>query len=55
MRPTWIVGLLADGISEAVVAQAAETVSPAALAPYHRWVPPLPQEEVIRLLPGHRR
>ncbi|MFJ5803793.1 hypothetical protein [Streptomyces decoyicus] len=55
LRSTWIVGLLANGISEAVVAQAAGMASLAALAPYHRWVPPLPQEEVIRLLHGHRR
>lgn len=55
LRSTWIVGLLAAGISEAVVAQAAGMASPAALAAYHRWVPPLPEEEVIRLLHGHRR
>jgi integrase len=55
LRSTWIVRLLADGISPAVVAQAAGMASTAALAPYHRWVPPLPREEVIRLLHGRRQ
>ncbi|QKV92953.1 hypothetical protein HUT19_15285 [Streptomyces sp. NA02950] len=53
LRSTWIVRLLAEGISPAVIASAAGMASPAGLAPYHRWVPPLPQEEVIRLLRGH--
>ncbi|MGW0825154.1 hypothetical protein [Streptomyces sp. NPDC002845] len=55
LRSTWIVGLLAEGISPAVVATAAGMTSPAGLAPYHQWVPPLPRKEVIRLLHGHRR
>ncbi|WP_338897765.1 hypothetical protein WBG99_21005 [Streptomyces sp. TG1A-60] len=55
LRSTWIVGLLADGISPSVVAAAAGMASPAGLAPHHQWVPPLPREEVIRLLHGHRR
>jgi integrase len=55
LRSTWIVRLLADGISPAVVAKAAGMSSTAALAPYHRWVPPLSREEVIRLLHGRRR
>ncbi|ANP52085.1 hypothetical protein AVL59_43735 [Streptomyces griseochromogenes] len=54
LRSTWIVGLLAEGISPSVVAEAAGMTSPAGLAPYHRWVPPLPREEVIRLLHGQR-
>jgi integrase len=55
LRSTWIVGLLAEGISPSVVAAAAGMSSPAGLAPYHEWVPPLPRREVIRLLHGHRR
>ena len=55
LRSTWIVRLLSDGVSPAAVASAAGMASPAGLAPYHRWVPPLPREEVIRLLRGPRR
>ncbi|WP_338683778.1 hypothetical protein QD712_25290 [Streptomyces acidiscabies] len=55
LRSTWIVGLLAEGINPAVVAAAAGMTSPAGLAPYHRWVPPLSRTEVLRLLHGHRR
>ncbi|GAB2992193.1 hypothetical protein GCM10023080_067540 [Streptomyces pseudoechinosporeus] len=55
LRSTWIVSLLADGIDPSVVATAAGMISPAGLAPYHRWVPPLPRKEVIRLLHGRRR
>lgn len=55
LRSTWIVGLLSEGISPAVVAAAAGMSSSAGLAPYHEWVPPLPRQEVIRLLHGHRQ
>ncbi|WP_244188712.1 hypothetical protein [Streptomyces yokosukanensis] len=55
LRSTWIVGLLANGINPSVVATAAGMSSPAGLAPYHQWVPPLPRKEVIRLLHGQRR
>ncbi|MDF2260479.1 hypothetical protein P2L57_33655 [Streptomyces ferralitis] len=55
LRSTWIVRLLAEGISPVVIASAAGMTSPAGLAPYHRWVPPLPGGEVVRLLRGHRR
>ncbi|GAA3360730.1 hypothetical protein GCM10017744_044510 [Streptomyces antimycoticus] len=55
LRSTWIVNLLATGISPAVVATAAGMTSPAGLAPYHQWVRPLPRKEVLRLLHGHRR
>ncbi|KNB50384.1 hypothetical protein AC230_00810 [Streptomyces caatingaensis] len=55
LRSTWIVRLLAEGVSPAVVASAAGMVSPAGLAPYHRWVPPLTDKEVVRLLRGRRR
>ncbi|MGW7043220.1 DUF4265 domain-containing protein [Streptomyces avermitilis] len=55
LRTTWIVGLLSEGISPSVVAEAAGMASPAGLAPYHRWVPPLPREEILRLLHRHRR
>ncbi|MGW5446816.1 hypothetical protein [Streptomyces asiaticus] len=55
LRSTWIVGLLAVGISPAVVATAAGLTSPTGLAPYHQWVPPLERKEVIRLLHGHGR
>jgi integrase len=55
LRSTWIVQLLAEGVSPAVVARAAGMTSPTGLAAYHRWVPALPGEAVIRLLRGSRR
>ncbi|MFD7552582.1 MULTISPECIES: hypothetical protein [unclassified Streptomyces] len=55
LRSTWIVGRLAEGISPVIVASAAGMASPAGLAPYHQWVPPLPEKEVVRLLRGRRR
>ncbi|ANH95424.1 hypothetical protein A8713_12990 [Streptomyces sp. SAT1] len=54
LRSTWIVGRLSEGISAEAVASAAGMASPASLAGYHRWVPPLPRAEVIRLLRGRR-
>ncbi len=54
LRSTWIVGRLSEGISPEAVASAAGMASPAGLAGYHHWVPPLPRDEVIRLLRGHR-
>lgn len=54
LRSTWIVGRLSEGISPEAVASAAGMASPAGLAGYHHWVPPLPRAEVIRLLRGRR-
>ncbi|SCK09473.1 hypothetical protein H180DRAFT_00468 [Streptomyces sp. WMMB 322] len=54
LRSTWIVNLLAEGVSPTVVADAAGMTSPAALSPYHHWVPPLAKGEVFRLLRGRR-
>lgn len=55
LRSSWIVELLSERIDPVVIARAAGMASPAALAPYHRWVPPLREEEVGRLLRGQRR
>ncbi|MFJ3254765.1 hypothetical protein ACIPK9_18125 [Streptomyces sp. NPDC086771] len=54
LRSTWIVGRLSEGISPEAVASAAGMASPAGLAGYHHWVPPLPRAKVIRLLRGRR-
>ncbi|WP_254705485.1 hypothetical protein [Streptomyces vilmorinianum] len=54
LRSTWIVGRLSEGISPEAVASAAGMASPAGLAGYHHWVPPLPRAEVIPLLRGRR-
>ncbi|MGO4459638.1 hypothetical protein AB4039_20420 [Streptomyces sp. M-16] len=54
LRSTWIVGRLSEGINPEAVASAAGMASPAGLAGYHHWVPPLPRAEVIRLLRGCR-
>jgi hypothetical protein len=54
LRSTWIVGRLSEGISPEAVASAAGMASPAGLAGYHHWVPPLPRAEVIRLLRSRR-
>ncbi|MGP3967409.1 hypothetical protein [Streptomyces sp. 6N223] len=55
LRSTWIVELLRERIDPAVVAMAAGMKSPAGLAAYHRWVPPIRDEEVDRLLRGRRQ
>ena len=51
-RSTWIVSLLCDRVPSDVVAKAAGLASSETLARYTHWVPPLTDEETLRLLRG---
>lgn len=55
LRTTWIVNLLRQRIDPVLVAKAAGMRSPAGLAPYFHWVPPLSTEQAAELLRGPLR
>jgi integrase len=55
LRSSWIVELLSARIDTNVVAAAAGLASPAALARYQHFVPPLDEATAAALLRGHRR